>query len=318
MRRVATHACLGVAAAALAMGGCAAGDARSDDALAPSAPTRVGLAIESWVIRDGDHAVARVFADLDAPPTWLDSESAALWRENGLRVLAVPIERVASLRASLPVGGPSEVRELGEATAWTPIATGADLADRTLKLDSGLLDVGPGNVRLLVRSWIEPAIESAVGAEGPGEVVARVRIELAPQHAEPLPERSPLQIQAEREPTPVDRGQVFDRLVLSLLSDGSEAIVLIGESPAVDWAELASEARAPEPSEQPGEEDESEEGDPAPPDDRVEFPVAGPSVYPTLGEAMLNGSSYAAGSSPLRVVVVLVASPPADFALLNP
>ncbi|MCH8037308.1 MAG: hypothetical protein IIC53_09295 [Proteobacteria bacterium] len=50
----------------------------------------------------------------------------------------------------------------------------------------------------------------------------------------------------------------------------------------------------------------------------MEFPLAGPSIRPTLGEAMLNASSYAAGSSPLRVVVVLIPSPPATFALLQP
>ncbi len=305
------------------LGGCASGNG---EAAGPSGSgtERFGLTVESWVIRDQDYAIAKAFADLETQPGWLDGESAALWRSNGIRVFSVPIEQLGLLRGSLPAGGPSENRELGESTTWTPVATGPDLADRTLRLDSGLLSVGAGQVRLLARSWIEPVIlvnrippDQAQGAqptEDPqGRVASRVRIELAPQFAERLPARSPLQIEAERRPSAVDRGLVFDRLVLSMLIGNGEAIVLVGESPDADWSEFAEQVES---GAEEGEGD-SEEGESEELDDRVEFPIAGPRLHPTLGEALLNASSYAAGSSPLRVVVVLVASPPGDFALLN-
>ena len=309
------------------MGVSVLGCARSNRAGDPSTThgaERIGLSVESWVIRDKDFALARALADLSASPEWLDGETAALWRSNGLRVLSMPIEQLTSLRQSLPAGGPTENRELGESTSWTPIATGPDLADRVLRLDSGLLEVGPGQVRLLARSWIEPVIltEQNQGEQAAmSRVGSRVRIELAPQYAERLAARSPLQIEAERRPSAVDRGLVFDRLVLSMLVGGDMAIVLIGESPDVDWNDLAEQNDSGlDDSRDDQGQDDLEDGDAAetpPPDDRVEFPLAGPRLHPTLGEALLNASSYAAGSSPLRVVVVLVASPPADFALLN-
>lgn len=304
--------CLWVLIVPLVLVGCATRGANSNGRANEVAHDRIGLTVESWVIRDRDNSLAAALAQIDTPPSWIDGESVALWRANGLRVLAIPVDQIAALRASLPSGGPTEIRELGEATGWTPIATGPDLADHVLRLDSGLLEVGPGQIRLLARSWIEPAIES--GDDATRRVVSRVRIELVPQHIEPLARRSPLQIEQDRRPTAVDRGMVFDRLMLSVLAGGTDAIILVGESPRVDWGELAPQSE-PEPPD--GSTDEDIE-DPPEPDDRVEFPLTGPSIRPTLGEAMLNASSYAAGSSPLRVVVVLIPSPSAGFALLQP
>lgn len=299
---------------------------RSSPTSAPSPQSAAppGLAAEVWIIRDTDHALARALLDLAAenPPDEVHPVAAERWRASGLRILTIPVRDLPTLRSALPPGGPAELRTFGQIPSWTPLFQGPELPDPTIRLDSGILRLPTGRPRILVRSWIEPAMDGLNPASG------TIRIEIVPQHMDPLPPRDPIGVSQPEHISPVAQGQVFDRLLLTFVGEAGRAYLIVGEAPDVDWADLAPEQQAPQP--EPAQDEPGDSGggtdaapsdppnDPSPSDDRVPFPPAAASIIPTLGEAMLNGSSYARGSSPLRAVLAIIPSGAPAFSLLTP
>jgi hypothetical protein len=99
-------------------------------------------------------------------------------------------------------------------------------------METGPLALPAGRLRLLGRAWTEPVPD---GADASRPVL---RIELAPQHAEPSrPDPLGLAPPAAREP--VDEGLVFRRLALTLQLDQGHAVVIIPERPDVVWGKPA-------------------------------------------------------------------------------
>ena len=64
--------CLGVVIAPLAPTGYATRVGGNGGRAIDVGAERIGLTVESWVIRDRDHSLAAVLADLDTPPSWMD------------------------------------------------------------------------------------------------------------------------------------------------------------------------------------------------------------------------------------------------------
>lgn len=221
---------------------------------APVASGDSGLEV-MWfgsTIEQGELAKAlAAYADQPAP---MSRELEALWNEHGMRVVVVPVDEVASLaermQSSGVGGGMSQRQWLGQAYRWTEVARGPENSgNQTIALDAERIKVGPGAMRLLARSWLEPAPPAAsVGVvtgdkEGSGGAMAVLRVELVPQHLEmngragdePFTLENP-KIEAEKQ------GLLFTRLYSKMTMPAGRALVILSERPGVVWREVAIRA----------------------------------------------------------------------------
>lgn len=247
-----------------------------------------GLELHTWTITEtGDALGAALHPHAQAGPA-LDAETAERWRRSGLRAVALPIEEVPKVFESVGVRGALDRRWLGEAVDWTTARNGRPLRGRGgVRVDDGLAHLGPGRLRLLVRDWAMPTLDGS-----------RLRIELAVQHvaSEPVEAFAP----------PVRREAIYEGVVLAGLSvtlvlDGSAAIVLVSETPETEWGGDASgaSARAPEGA-----------------DARAQAYGPRATPAPTVGEALLSDIESARAGVRERTVLVLVARPPQTLRLL--
>ncbi|MFG0258741.1 MAG: hypothetical protein ACF8LK_00195, partial [Phycisphaerales bacterium JB041] len=220
------------------------------------------------------------------------------WKENGLRVVEVPLDRLDRVRAQLPTMGPINREWLGMLPEWVEVVKGPTLArERLIRLDSGVVGLGPGRLRMMARCWAMPTAASGAQA-GVGSVL---QIELMPElriprqaHDESL---GLLFEETVSSGEPGARGIAFDRLVLSCRSSGEHAIVIVAESADADWSEPA-----------PGR----------PESDQAAATVFGPPavVAPTLGDVLLTNLTAPDDSGDARMVIVLVPRVPERFGVL--
>jgi hypothetical protein len=302
-----------------------------------------GLELRWWVLPDDGDVIARALASYEARPGPVDAAARDLWRGNGFRIVAVPVDelggvqaRLQQLRAQVIVSDlrAAGVREqdlaavvasmasapatqeqwLGEVPRWTDAVRGPAMGRGTgrpsvVMMDSGPLALGPGRLRLLLRSW---AVPTQIAGD---RAAAGLHLELAPQFEEARPSIPDWGIEEADmglvKPLALeDQGLVLSRLVLSLTLDGSEALVIVPERPETEWGTIAS-------------------GEPvAPVADRGIFGPAAPRGV-TLGEAMLSaepGLARAAGGAiegsglprrPAKAMIVLVPRVPERFELLG-
>ncbi|MFG0327632.1 MAG: hypothetical protein ACF8SC_10245 [Phycisphaerales bacterium JB037] len=276
------------------------------------------LDVRLLAVPDDPARIARALAPYDDPRQTMLAERAALWRDNGLRVLAVPESELDPLLAAMSPRAASESRQIRPAAVWTPAAEGPSLPTTLFQLDAGTLRLPRGSVRLLARPWLDPVIETAAGAPTRPAADLRLRIDLLLQHVADDPLDAQRRMLQPGRIGPLDDGQVFDRLRTELAIPRGMAIVLISERVETDWPALValsddernaqSEAEPADPSpDQPDSDIDSSESPAtdkqAPPSDE---PVFGPSQarVPTLGEALLGPTGYASRSS--RLVLVFV------------
>ncbi|TVQ62857.1 MAG: hypothetical protein EA378_03325 [Phycisphaerales bacterium] len=298
-----------------------------------------GLEVRWWVVDDGWGALGPALASASSRPVpWADGVREA-WSRSGLRVVAVPVEALDALQASLPMAGPARSIWHGALPEWTEIAGGPRLSSGvTVRLSDGLFRVPQGRFRLLARSWASPA-SSPEGSAG-------LRVELTPQLAAPSmasDETSHLALWSRRledEPRGPgwSEGIAFGGLRSSFRSERAMAYLLVPESPEVDWSSLPAPTPPPSVLAQQealralrsavGPEGDPDGGDArggedvwAGEDEAPVLGVFGPELVgpPTLGEAMLRslGPGGRAGAGRLKVVVVLVPHPPESFDLLG-
>ena len=279
-----------LAAALATLGACAGTHFEKSPAQVAPAPvvrgSESGIEVVWWVVDDREGALAAAIRPyLDRPvPASLDQ--VRLWRANGLHVFALPSSALDGIRSALPVLGPVQRQWLGLLSEWAEVVKGPELAPgQYAGLDSGVLRLEPGRLRLLARCWNVPDLARTVESTP----AALLRIELMPQLAE---RRRRDALAALVEPSPAvasDAGLAFPRLTLSLTADGADAIVIVGAPPSHDWA-LASPPPRPQT-----------------PHDAVPVVPFGPPPpeAPTLGELMLTGVPLDAAETTRVVLVVL-------------
>lgn len=267
--------------------------------VAPSAPTvhlsaraqspvsAVGLALRVWLVQDDPDAFARALGPFDE----IRPESQAIldprWRNNGLRLIAVPVREIERIEGEFRHVGPREVRSVSLGPRFTPLIEGIERdAVARIALDSGALSLEPGALRLIARAWPETVIRT--DALGQPALNSLLRIEIVPQHVAQRPRRTDPQITIQPL-LPVPRqGMLLSRLTAQLLVDGSHALIIVGEPPRTDWT-----------PEQVGH----EEPGPAEPQEPSIFGPPLPDSI-TLGESMLTADPYARNSP--RIILVLV------------
>ena len=257
-----------------------------------------GLEARLWAIEGRPGLLAAVLGEF-GPPASADARQVARWKENGLRVVEVPLDRLDWVRAQLPTMGPINREWLGMLPEWVEVVKGPTLTrERPIRLDSGVVGLGPGRLRMMARCWAMPSAGLLNDQAGVGSVL---QIELMPEL------RIPRQAHDESlgmlfEDTvssgePGARGIAFDRLVLACRSSGEHAIVIVAESADADWSEPA-----------PG---------------RPESELAAPTVFgppavvaPTLGDVLLTNLTAPEDSGDARMVIVLVPRVPERFGVL--
>lgn len=257
-----------------------------------------GLEARLWAIEGRPGLLAAVLGEF-GPPASADPGQVSRWQQNGLRVVEVPLDRLDWVRAQLPTMGPINREWLGMLPEWVEVVKGPTLAgERHIRLDSGVVGLGPGRLRMMARCWAMPSAGLRDEQAGVGSVL---QIELMPElriprqaHDESL---GMLFEDSVSSGEPGARGIAFDRLVLACRSSGAHAIVIVAESADADWSEPA-----------PG---------------RPESDLAGQTVFgppavvaPTLGDVLLTNLTAPDVSGDARMVIVLVPRVPERFGVL--
>lgn len=238
---------------ALAAGGCASKPAAAPPTAATSSPAELppsapsvraaenGMEMMWWGVSTTSRTLAELLAPSLDDSLGIDPRTRALWQSNGLRLVAVPIERLDTLRQLLRQSGGVERQWLGQVPVWTNIIHGSPWPDiQAVDMDNGRLSLGPGRLRVLLRCWTMP-VPPAPGFEGADAGIrTAMRAEMLLQHQEP-PRIDPASIYSR--PTdvtnPIEEGLVFKRLAASITLSPDRALLVIPESPEVDWRSIA-------------------------------------------------------------------------------
>jgi hypothetical protein len=284
------------AAGILALAGCAGdrivtrGPLPEDDASASAVVQDTGLELRWWVVGDRYGAIARTLAPYESNPIPADAEAVARWDRSGLRIVAVPLDKLTEVRDALPRVGMTNLQWLGESPVWVEGVGGPSL-DRswTVVLDRETTELAPGQLSLLVRDWLVPRMTD----EG---AMASLRVEILPQHKSLSPIARRLD-EALQPGAPRFRTTSFEELRLTLDVTSSMALLIVPESPDVRWSDVPADA----------------------PSGDERNPVFGPSTpaYPTIGSAMLMSSPAQLGVSVNKAIVVLIPRIPERFELIR-
>ncbi len=269
---------------------------------APPAPVvrgaESGIEVSWWVVDDREDALAATIREHLGRNVPAPQEQVELWRANGLHVFAVPVTAVESLRSRLPVLGPVQRQWLGLLPEWAEVVKGPELSsERYVGLDSGVLRMEPGRLRLLARCWTAPDLSRADGS-GPA---ALLRLELMPQLLERRRRDAIAPLTEQDVSGAAVSGLSFPRLTLSLTADGGDALLVVGAPPGHDWS-VGSPALRPE----------------TPQDTALVSPFGPPPPgAPTIGELMLTGAPLSSSSETTRVVVVVLPRVSERFELIR-
>jgi hypothetical protein len=276
----------------------------------PVDPAKAGTLDVSWWLlpnatspnADDSARLERVLGTYQSNDTGMPDEPIRLWRENGLRVIAVPTSEVEGIRAALRASGPVEHQVLAPSGMWKSAYKGpAWTGSAWLRLDNGPLELPPGALRAMVRSWLVPV------AGGPTASAAALQVELALQHQESLRRVSEFQaaLAIDTPKTLNDEGLVFWRLALGGLLRAGRSYLIVPVEPGVEWKSSVLDRLA--------EQGAAKVADGA---SVVPTAIAGPALRapPTLGEALL--SDAVRGRPDRRYVLVLTPNVPERFELL--
>lgn len=291
-----------------------------------------GIEAQYWVVAGEAGAMWAALGEFVGAPVPVDEGTRRLLEQNGLRMLAVPVERLAEVQGRMSVIGAVQRQWLGQAPAWVDIAAGPlRESGQMIGLHDGPLRLGPGRLRLLLRGWTIPAAPQGTGEQAGG---ALMHVEVVPQHQESRGRDGlGLALRTERV-GPEDEGVVFTRMGAVMRLWGDVAVLIVPEGPGVEWkeppAEVEEEAAQERPASGPppiGAVSRVGPGERAAARREPPAVAAGPSrgeagppagVLPSLGEAMLMsrpGAGEKRGRT-LRAVVVLVPRVPERFELL--
>lgn len=269
----------------------------------PPRPAQAGLEVRLAPVRNSDHAVARRLAAHETNPIPADALLMHRWREAGLRLIAVPESEVDELLGGLTPAGAADASTWAQMPLWHPLVAGEWGADRVVKTGEEVIEVAPGRARLLCRAWFEPAL----GASG---AASSMRIELLPQIQRPRqrPGVSGLERPSDVSAGAGAEGPVLHQLALSLSSQPGMAYLIVGEDPALDWADLPDPPPPPPP---PDDEAAAREQGPVPGQAGGVLEPAGQAVQSpggpvgpvptrlrTLGEALLSDPGSAVRTTP--------------------
>lgn len=289
-----------------------------------------GLEVAVWTVDDPRFTAARLLAPYIHNAVPMPEQDRAAWRALGLRLIAVPTTQIDPLLlASRPIT-PVQRQRFGQLFSWTPIARGPAIPEG---VPAPLGPLPAGRPRLIARSWIEPDLSS-------GRLVQTVRTELAIQIESDRPALPSLERFGEPRSI-ADAGDILQTSITSLLADGSQAFVIVGEDPDIAFDRLPEIAPRPQPvpAAPPGPSGSDAQGQPTdtapagnPPQQPAQTPATGAPEIPlgpvpprvrTIGERMLSSPGVPprrgrAGQPPRKVFLVLIPRPALPTPLPGP
>jgi hypothetical protein len=249
-----------------------------------------GLELRWWVLDNQPERVARELWPYLNQPSPIDPITAMHWRENGLRLIAIPLADVTSLKNRLPMLGRIDRHWLGQAPRWTRLLDGEPLLNPVSR-EGQRLQLPAGRMRLLGRAWTVPGLTAK----------PMMRLDLAFQFEDDQSRRDPFSRGLSAQPTSLlQHGEIFDDLTVHVELQEGWAYLLVPEDPANEWD--ARGLAVPENQYDWGE----VFGPPAPP-------------VPTLGEALLTTLGAPSRQLPrrdYRAVVLLIPRVPEVYRLL--
>ncbi len=200
----------------------------------------VGVLVSTWIIQEpSEERVARAlneFADLPVGTGPAFVAAAMKLRAAGLRPLLIPagdLSRVLGV-----IGGEWDRRGslLEQSPRWSAALSGTPWASgRTVRFNDGPVNLGPGRLRLLLRSWIAPG-ELVNSSPDPG-FSAVVRVAIVIQHEEPpRPPDSAFVLRPPQLRRIEDDGQIFASLSLEISIPRGQVLLLVPELPDSDWS----------------------------------------------------------------------------------
>src|SRR5690606_21226998 len=131
---------------------------------------------------------------------------------NGLRLVSVPLERLGDVQEALGSPGAIQRQWIGEHPQWMELVRGPQSPRQMVRLDSGLMTLEPGRLRLLGRCWVSPTLPRS-GAD----TLAEGRVDLALQHQGPARPRSLRELVDTPQRALIEQeGVVFSRFVLEM------------------------------------------------------------------------------------------------------
>lgn len=247
---------------------------------------REGLELRWWVTDSPASVLGEAIAEFAAHPIPLEPSMRELWETSGLRLVAVPLDRLAELQSRLATVGAINQQWIGQSGAWIDAVVGRERPRATaVTMPDGALVLPPGQLRLLARCWVGPG--SAASADNRSRSLPGVLwVELVPQHDE----EHATSVQSEfslrtSKLDPLEHGLVFSRLRAQFgftsSSDAAEAAVpmaylIIPQRPDQTWDSRAPDTDSAAPvleelasSESPTDGSASFSSAPAPPIGRI-------------------------------------------------
>lgn len=289
-------------------------DTTSPDAFPLVDRARSGLEVQWWIADDSDAAVGAALFDLADGAAPLPPERARALIENGLRLIRVPLPRLAELQSRLPTVRSLERTWFGPIVDWKPLFTGLRIdrpplvrdpsaqtqarpLDPVLLIDAAPERVPPGVLRLIGRAW------TAASANPAAPEVLRLEAAVQLQTASRDEALAALRLKSAGPMTVLEEGRVFNSTSIDVALERGYVYVLVPESPSTEWKDERTRKR----------EREQTAENPA------ESRAAGPDITPprTLGEAMMatkpitqrndtTTNASRAPTRPLKAIVVLV------------
>jgi hypothetical protein len=233
-------------------------------------------------------------------------------RRAGFLPVVVRRDELESLQTSLDGRPAGPALTLAQSPRWTSIAVGPDLRDPTaVRVHDGLLSLGGGRLRLLVRCFVAPWGESSDGS-----VPAALRVDAVPQHLAP-PERgsefaAALSSSVARVRTIEDEGPLLTSLASEWLLGPGEVLLLVPLAPDERGVPNAAR-RTGDAGPVPPDAEIGPAGDP-----RVEFSMGPSPPRPkTVAEWILSDASDLSDAT-RRLIVVIDPVLPLEFRLLPP
>lgn len=203
----------------------------------------VGVVMSTWVIHEpsGDRLGRTLREFADRPVGGGPGFEAAIskLRAAGLRPLLVPAQELPRVLSSLDGEWDRHGSVLEQSARWSAALAGPRWqGSRAVRFNDGAVTLGPGRLRLLMRSWIAPG--ELLDAVPDPTFAAAVRVAMVLQHEEPprQPDTAfalrPAQLRRIE-----DDGQIFASLSLEITIARGQALLLIPELPDADWKAIS-------------------------------------------------------------------------------
>lgn len=203
----------------------------------------VGVVMSTWVIQEpsGDRLGRALREFEDRPVGSGPGFEAAITklRAAGLRPLLVRAEELPRVLGSLDGEWDRHGSVLEQSPRWSVALSGPRWeGGRAVRFNDGTVNLGPGRLRLLMRSWIAPG-DLLDSAKDP-TFAASVRVAMVLQHEEPPRQPdTPFALRPAQLRRIEDDGQIFASLSLEITIARGQALLLIPELPDADWKTIS-------------------------------------------------------------------------------